>query len=288
MSQLDTRELSRLTDYVVAYNCKGASTTQEERESMRVLIEMQEELHGNNRDVRSVAQKIMNKAATQRVIPKQEACVLLGRLPLVDCTEQTTVISTSFNKKITINKKSEDTSLIQKYATRSTALEHLSLEQFHYWNREQKKLPATIPLFTGTSCKPTFPISAGYARHALIVHKPWREYPANVDHIKEFNKFIYSGNCSTSAKMDYERAMQRFFNGTKFVDPKAADYNNEDPDNDKDVEAMLMASLHASFTLDDHPLEKGLCYDWSSSPKMVSKLHIMFFFYHITQCYIYC
>ena len=75
-------EISRVVDYVVGYTCKGDTTLKEERETNKHLAQHAQEVTGNNFDLRSLSTKIMNKAASNCLISKQEASVLLGDLPL--------------------------------------------------------------------------------------------------------------------------------------------------------------------------------------------------------------
>jgi hypothetical protein len=103
---------------------------------------------------------------------------------------------------------------------------------------------AHIPHYVGVKGHPTFPLSEGYARHVLIVYKPWRVYPTSRYWKAEFESFIHSSQCPKSAKLTYKRVVQRFYDGTKFVEPISAQtVVGNSPISDADEEALILAGL---------------------------------------------
>ena len=79
---MDPKDVSRVTNYIVSYGCKGSETVVEEKKAMASIIKAAREEEGDKRDVKRIARKLLNVCSKNRVISKQEAvCQLLG-LPL--------------------------------------------------------------------------------------------------------------------------------------------------------------------------------------------------------------
>src|SRR5687768_16007625 len=75
-------EIARVTDYIVAYACKGNKNIGEEREQMKALILSTQEISGTTNDVKRIARKLLNKVTKDKVISKQECICQLGKLDL--------------------------------------------------------------------------------------------------------------------------------------------------------------------------------------------------------------
>jgi hypothetical protein len=114
------KEISRVTDYVVAYQCKGNSTYLEERETTKHIIMNAESGLGGKQDLKRVCKKVMNKAATRRLISKQEASVFLADLPLTRCSEFIKTVSISKSTRLNTDKSQSSTSkkFLDHYASR--------------------------------------------------------------------------------------------------------------------------------------------------------------------------
>ena len=125
----DLNEISRVTDYVVAYSCKGNITWKEEKEQTKQLVKAAEEFSGDKSDIARVAKKVMNRAASKRIISRQECMLLLSDLPLVQCTETIESVSIN-NSKCISNGSKTDTRLVTCYAKRSTHWETMSLKDY--------------------------------------------------------------------------------------------------------------------------------------------------------------
>lgn len=271
----DIKEISRVTDYVVAYSCKGNTTRLEEIQTTKSLILNAETTIGGTSDLRRVCKQVMNRAATRRLISKQEASVMLADLPLTICSEYIETVSISNNKKLSLKKVngSSRKKLIDAYAQREPKYLPLSLHQFFFVHREQiLRKHAAIPHYVGVGGYPCFPISEGYARHVLVVYKPWSTYPNQKEWKRDFNIFINSPSCPRSARLTYDRVMQRYYMRTTFVDPKASvvDYSGN-PISQEDEAALLLTGLGADSTsnfgqdlLDG--IERGLDYQWDKPP----------------------
>lgn len=273
------KEISRVTDYVVAYNSKGNSTWMEEMTTSKNLIMNAESVTEDTMDLKRVCKQIMNKAATRRLISKQEASFLLADLALTKCSEQIENVSISQTKKIAIHSSKTETKFINVYAKRDAQYEHLSLHEYYPIYRQviQNKSPS-IPHYTGVNGYPCFPPSQAYARHVLICYKPWTVYPDRPNWQEEFHNFINSSNCPKSARLTYDRVMQRHYDGTKFVDIKASTVDHSgNPITKEDQAALLLSGMgvkdHKDFNVDILDLvDRGETYQWDRKP-MVRLLH---------------
>ena len=243
-SEVDVKEISRLTDYIVGYTCKGGTTLREERETNKQMALNMPTVKNDETDLKHLVKKLMNKAATRRLITKQECCVLLSNLDLTLCSEQISTVSLSPAERIKSSGKNTTTgNFLTKYKTRPIQYEHLSLDEYFHADRRERNLPRGIPHYLGLAGVPTYPVTKAYARHALTVYKPWREQQNDQNWIEEFDLFIHHRNCPTAARMEYERVMQRFYNGTKFVDPVASETCTTGEMEKDDEAAILLAGL---------------------------------------------
>lgn len=272
----DPAEIARVTDYVVAYSCKGNKTLKEEREQSRNLVMRSEDLTGSIRDVNRVVTQALNQTCSNRIISKQECCVLLGKLNLVTCTESIESISLSNSTKITLEGESPKKNFITKYKNRSPADEDLSLHQFFLNEKEKNVSPDAkyiIPHFVGINSQPTYPVTKAYAKATCVIHKPWRDtIDDNYDWIAEFDSFLLSNTCPQSVKIAYGRVQQRFVQKMMNYEPVAYDADTSgnpiDPD---DLELMQLCGLHANKAAEGSffdilkSVDKGEDFDWSKS-----------------------
>ena len=75
-------EIARVTDYIVAYACKGNETIVEEMKQMKSLILGSQDISGTTNDVKRIARKLLNKTSKDKVISKQECMCHLAKLDL--------------------------------------------------------------------------------------------------------------------------------------------------------------------------------------------------------------
>lgn len=219
----------------------------------------------------------MNKSVAKRLISKQEAMVLLGGLDLSICSETIESVSISNSHSLRdSDEKHVDKSFINKYKTRPRTDDNKSIHSyFHQLKNSNANKGMVIPHFVGISGTPTFPVTESYARHVLIVYKPWRVYPKNLDWINEFDNFINSRKCPASARMGYERVMRRYHDKMMHYDPKASDPDHsKNPTSDDDLDLLALLSLNQpNFTDAESALLKGLDlgleYEWDH-PSLVS------------------
>ena len=88
-------EIARVTDYIVAYACKGNESILEEKQQMKALILGSQEVSGTANDVKKIARKLLNKTSKDKVISKQECMCQLARLDLFLCSESIETVSIS-------------------------------------------------------------------------------------------------------------------------------------------------------------------------------------------------
>ena len=248
----DTSEIAKITDYVVSYSCKGNVTLKEERQQTKELLLAAEDISGNREEIQRISKQIMNKTAAKRLISKQEAMVLLAEMPLTECTETIESISINNSTQLRVTASTgRDKRITAEYAKRPPSMENMSLHNYFTYDRNNnpaKRRKSTakyiIPNFTGLSGTPTFPVTEAYARHALIVYRPWRVYPSGVEWIKEFTKFVNCAQCPTSCRLAYDRVMQRHYDKMTGYEPKSksADHTM----NPVDIEDLAIITLSGS------------------------------------------
>jgi hypothetical protein len=93
-------DAGRVTDYIVACQCKGNETYFQERKKMTVLILHAKEKEGGKGDVRTMARHLLNCSVKSRVISKQECMCLLIGLNLHDCSKTIETVSISGECKL--------------------------------------------------------------------------------------------------------------------------------------------------------------------------------------------
>ena len=285
------KEISRVTDYVVGYTCKGGNTLKEERETNKHLVMTMQETFGNVDDIKSVVKKIMNKTASRRLMSKQEASCLIASLPLTTASEMTDTITISRSVKIQVKGKSKSMNFLKRHQNRSISHHNMNMPQCHAHERKLKNLPIAIPHFVGMSGSPTFPVTENHAKQTLLVFKPWISHPTSDNWVGDFDKFINSKDCPKAARMSHDRVMQRHYNGTKYVDPVAAE-SMHDPDMTEEDEAAIylsgMAGKKTSIDIDSHTLNnihRGEDFEWDKLPKVrpIFKISVLF---SVTKCLI--
>ena len=238
-----------------------------------------EEITGDKLDLVRICKQIMNKAASKRLISKQEAMVLLGQLDLTFCTETIEAVSISNSKQLCTAESSgrSPKTLLSRYKERSAQMEKMSLHDFYHHVQNQgdrSSRGVRIPNFIGVNGTPKFPVTADYAKHVLVCYKPWRTYPTSEDWVGEFNRFINSVDAPTCAVMAYQRVHCRFLSKTLGYEPTAESYDNsKNPIDCSNQELMDLVGLHRSdeYEYDDSimsRMERGIDYQWDKDAKV--------------------
>ena len=208
---IDPSDVSRVTNYIVSYACKGSESAVEEKKATEAIIQAAEEQDGDHRDVTRMARRILNESTKNRVVSKQEAVCQLAGLSLYSCSESLEQTSLAGNIRLS-NENAGRSTFLYKYAYRKSELD-MSLDQyFHFIHNEgNKKGKFKIPIYSGAQCEPVNPATAAYARAMLLIHMPWSgtfEVP-NDDEllIQKFLKFVQDKNiCPISVSTSYTRA----------------------------------------------------------------------------------
>ena len=280
-NNVDVSEISRVTDYVVAYATKGNCSLREEKEQNKKMILAADSFSGDRSDMKRVCKQVMNKAASKRIISKQEAMVLLANLDLTGCSE--TVENVSISQSTRVRRETEksnyvDSKFITKYQYRDERFHHMSLCQYFEYNKNRSKSKHRkhiIPHFIGVQGYPCFPVSESYARHVLIVHQPWHtKYPNNRQWIREFHEFILSPRCPMQARLTYERVMQRHYGKTTFCEPTThTPDHSRNPISDEDLQDLMLVGLNAPDEQDRDvallkSINRGLDYNWGKQAKV--------------------
>jgi hypothetical protein len=270
----DPCEVSKVTDYVVAYSCKGGTSYREETEMNKHIILKAEEVTGDSQDLKSLCRHLANKASSSRLVSKAEASVLLGGLDLVVCSDLIDSVSISNNVRIS-HEGSQNKNFLWQYAHRNNDLERCSLHDFYsiFRSCQHGKKPY-IPHYIGVKGQPTYPVSEAYARQVLTIYKPWRVYPTSDNWKVDFEQFIRSPECPMSAKLTYKRVLQRFFDGTKFAETTAksqpAGDANEVSQGDQEILALAGLSLSDGSlqNLDFHSIKRGRGMNFARPPRV--------------------
>ena len=184
-------EIGRVTDYIVAYACKGNESLIEEMKQNRALILGMNDTTGTINDVKRIARKLLNKTTKDKVISKQESMCHLAKLDLYLCSETIETVSISGEYRLCTSGQS-NYSFLTKYAERdSSQYNDMSLHQyFDYIKNNAFKRPYSnkkciIPHYVGARSSPTYPPTEGYAKSVLLLHDPW---------IKKFDQQALSRN----------------------------------------------------------------------------------------------
>jgi hypothetical protein len=276
----DVREISKVTDYVVAYTSKGSTTYKEEVEMNKRIILATDETTGDSAELKSLCKHLSNKASSSRLISKPEAVVMLGNLDLTICSDHIEMISLSNNAKLTMEGHTHHKgNVLSQYANRNPCYEGMSLHQFYPILRQQRKPSAKgicIPHYVGVKGMPVYPVSQGYARHVLLVYQPWRVYPNMKDWKYAFHQFINSAHCPISAKLTYNRVLQRHYDGTKMVEPISNNLTTAATEiSEQDKEVLVLAGLgglpeEIVHGLDFDLINRGKDFNWGKQPKVRS------------------
>ena len=222
-------EIARVTDYIVAYACKGNESLLEEMKQMKALILGCEDISGTSKDVKRIARKLLNQTTKDKVISKQECMCHLARLDLFLCSEAIETVSISGEYRLCTSGQS-NFSFLTKYAHRDISkYKDMSLHQyFEYIKNGALKGACSnrrsiIPHYVGAKSVPTYPPTEGYAKSVLLLHVPWQykfdQQAHGRNYIAEFKSFIKRPDCPTGIRIGYERAKARFEQKKQFVEP---------------------------------------------------------------------
>jgi hypothetical protein len=273
----DPGDVTRVTDYIVAYACKGVESLTEEREQTKSLILSAKEDAIGKQDVQRVARKALNRSLGEKLVSKQEAMVQLARLDLFLCSEMITSVSLSGYYKLGTAGEGS-TTVLAKYARRDLSRETVQNQSLHSffldtegWHDKQKKY--TIPHFTGASCTPVYPPTTDYARAVLLTHQPWhRKFIVDDrDFLSEFWDFIQSPLCPSIVKVPFFQVYMRHLSKKSYVEPTSnaegisyEEFSQDIPD-DLALAVTLVSNLSGDAASDNegYEFDYGVDHDWT-------------------------
>jgi hypothetical protein len=282
---IDISEISRVTNYVVAYSCKGNETAIQEKKGAKAIILAAQDENGDSRDVTRLARRLLNEASKTRIISKQEATCQLARLDLYSCSEIVVTESLAGEQRLGTNKEAKKSLLVQ-YASRDKKLHHMNLSEFfeHINNNTsgyaRKNIKRKIPLFTGARCEPVYPPTEGYARGVLLIYHPWvGRFTFDCDtkeYVQYFKDWIQDAiRCPKAVRLGYERAKRLHFSKEPTSDKADISYDSFacEPDEETKELVALVSTIFAKEDTTNEALilDFGLDYDWCIPSIDVSK-----------------
>lgn len=266
---------------------------------MNAFLCSAEEITGDINDVKRLSTQCLNSTLGKRLISKQEAVVMTSDLPFTVCTETVETVPISNSKVLQYaGEEHENKKFIERYRTRLARYKDLSLHEYFDFVRnpadkcrmrtqnsveenteKRKRKNVIIPYFSGVNGYPVYPVSEEYARHCIIVYKPWSKvYPTGLDWIVEFESFLVSGQCPTSCAMAYDRVRIRYYDKMTGYNPKSSnvDHSGNTVDDD-DMDLMELCGLADSAkVITDHDtalfkgLHRGVDYPWDKDAMVSS------------------
>ena len=162
-------DITKATDYIVGYACKGNENLKTEKKHMSEIILRANEVSGDNADVIRTAKQILNYTIGEKMISKQEAMVQLGQLRLFHCLETIETHSLSGFYKLAKRRSHSCTSLLSQYADWHRDLNNMCLHDFYYHCKRNPEVAKQhcIPHFVGTA-RPVYLVEEPYAESMLI------------------------------------------------------------------------------------------------------------------------
>jgi hypothetical protein len=129
----DPEEIAKVTDYIVAYACKGnESLTKEKTKIKEYVLGLKSDIFQGENDSKLLARKILNMDLAERLLPKQECMVHLVGLPLFLCSECVDRVSISGSYKLASGDYvSKANCHLKQYAGR-TYSHNLGFNAFYY------------------------------------------------------------------------------------------------------------------------------------------------------------
>jgi hypothetical protein len=277
----DPEEIARVTDYIVAYQCKGNDSFQKEREGVKEYIlnlKLEDSTGDCKRDSSKLAKQVMNRSLAHKMISKQEGMVHLAGLDLHLCSETIQTVSISGSYRLTEDAHvSKANCIMKRYASRKFNFDMNFDDYYDSLKNTVKDAKLVIPHYVGAKSLPMYPPTKDYARSVLLLYKPWvgifLEEGRNF--VEEFNQFILLPTCPNKVKIPFHRMRQRVLTKSVHKEPisqvQAVDYAQFSVDISEDTQDAV--DIAATFpvgcgddedTLLEFQFDKGLNYDWST------------------------
>lgn len=237
--QLCPQDISRISGYIVSYCTKGNSSYKKEQEAIcKVIVNYDDDLAADDEKtseshVLKLSRRILNSFSSSRIISKAEASLELLNLDLYWCTESFSHVRLSKASKLMgsssgeFQSKSKDK--VDKYIDRPKQMNDLSLYEYIHkisearrrkirhiedgqllrLRKTQNTLKKEILHGVGLNGNPMYPVSEGYAKSVLLLHKPWSqkeplEFDSNPTRLySEFLEFLCSEQCPLEVILSY-------------------------------------------------------------------------------------
>ena len=263
-------EISRVTNYIVAYSCKGTESTVQEKLALESLILKQRDMTGSLQDVKRVARKILNEALKLRVISKQESLCQLVSLPLHLCSERIEHVSLAGEARLSTELQSK-TSFLYQHANRCDC-RHLSLADFfdHSRNVLNPETTTVIPHFTGANVEPAFPPTNKHMRGLLLAYLPWHKtfpYDSNANLSSHWSKFLKSPHCPMHIKLAHSSAYQAKIQREPLAkfDIEESELHRKTCSEDLNdlIDIATTMQIDAAIDTQENMFDFGLDFDWS-------------------------
>ena len=228
---------------------------------------------------------MLNKAATNRVISKQECLVLLLDLDLVKCSDafQLIGIGDKMSLKIAGSSKERHKYTIETYKKRPQSDWELSLHShFHKTNAQyikDKKSRWIIPHYTGANIMPVYPPTKHYVKSMLKIHQPWvKNFVFSEDNWEhQFDKLINSKSCSSFLSSGFIRAMSRFLDNRCYIEctAKECTLNSDIDEYMQEILALTSRGMESNDEEYCFTFEYGIQdFDWSRKSQVQRETEI--------------
>jgi hypothetical protein len=257
----DPGEIAQVVDYVIGYVCKGNQTFKEEITQYRSLIEKSNDDTSSSLDVIKLARKLLNKSASNRLISKQEAMVLLLELDLVMCSDRFDLINIS--SSAVVKARSNQKSILSNYKFR-TDNKQCTLHEYYHMKKQQDSTMTKslwyIPIYTGANTKPTYPPQFGYAKTQILIHSAWNynfEFPEE-NWQDVFQMFLSSKRCPACVKIPYQRSMLIHFAQLRSSEPKSKQTELDLNMTTDEEELLQLTHCH----MDEKDINSEACFDF--------------------------
>ena len=233
------QDIARISGYIVSYCTKGNASYKKEQEAIcKVISQYDDDLAADDEKtseshVLKLSRRILNSFSSSRIISKAEASLELMNLDLYWCTESFSHVRLSKASKLMStddqNSKTSSNDKIDKYIDRPPEMKDLSLSQYiknisekrrrklrqankgelNRLRNLQNTLKKEILHGVGLNGSPVYPVTEGYAKSVLLLHKPWcQKEPLQFDSnptqlFPEFFQFLCSKECPLEVMLSY-------------------------------------------------------------------------------------
>ena len=274
-SNPDLAEIAKITDYIVAYTCKGNETTLKEKENLKqYILNLPEDLACQNlrQESAKIARMVLNRALKDKVVSKQECMVHLNQMPLYQCSEIIQTVSISGAYRID-PRNSKGQSFYDQYSKRTAEHYGKSMDEYFHFKKNNNNNKTVIPHFVGGKNTPCYPPTESYAKSTMITYFPWHgkfEIEGR-NFIEEFNKIILHPTCPKKVKIPFERIKHRVISKTVHIEPtsQSEKVNFANFSYDMTEENNDLVDAVATFQTENEEenyysnFDRGLDFDWS-------------------------